>query len=263
MGLHFEEIGNIKASTIVFIHGGLVLSSWMWEKQMHYFKDYHCIIPDLPEHGKSFRNGKISISRCADEIAKIIEKRANGGKANIIGYSYSSKIVINLLISRPELISHAIVASPLSRPVPIMRFAQSPNIIKLITHIIKSNTVKSFLIKSLNFPCNSYRINCMKEIHKLTHNKIYRIFNEFCTKLKLPDDLKKVRIPTLIIAGEKESKPMKQSVIDMTRLIPSAKGVLLKHGSHTHPWSMHEAFNIVVESWINNEQTSDKYTILI
>ncbi|TYQ16505.1 UNVERIFIED_CONTAM: pimeloyl-ACP methyl ester carboxylesterase [Acetivibrio alkalicellulosi] len=260
MAIYLEERGNSKAPTIVFIHGGVALSSWMWQKQVDYFKDYHCIIPDLPEHGNSYRNGKISISNCVNEIAEIIEKKANNGKASVIGYSYGSKVIIDLLTSRCELVSHAIIASALSRPVPIMKFSNSPGAMKLASYILRSRPIRQLLIKYLNFPCNSYRFNCSREISRLTSGKLYRIFHEFCHNLNLPQELEKVKVPTLVIAGEKESQPMKQSIIDIVNLIPNAKGVLVRNGSHTYPWSMHEVFNIIVECWINDKEIPDIFT---
>lgn len=54
--LHYQEYGNKSAPTMmVFLHGAGV-SGWMWDKQVDYFTDYHCVVPDLPEHGLS-QNG--------------------------------------------------------------------------------------------------------------------------------------------------------------------------------------------------------------
>ena len=50
--MHIQEIGSKNAPSIVFLHGG-GMSSWIWKKQIEHFKDYHCLVPDLPGHGKS------------------------------------------------------------------------------------------------------------------------------------------------------------------------------------------------------------------
>jgi len=167
MALYFVERGNPGAETIVFIHGGVGLSSWMWEKQLEYFKDYHCIVPDLPEHGKSTGEGRISIRNCALQIADIIKKHANGGKASIIGYSYGAKIILELLSIRPEVVSHGIVASALIRPVPIMRLTNSPAFMRLIPFALRSGTVRRVLLNYLRFPNRTYGINCLNELKRL------------------------------------------------------------------------------------------------
>lgn len=45
------ECGPATAPTICFLHAGGV-SGWMWQPQVEVLQDtYHCLIPDLPEHG--------------------------------------------------------------------------------------------------------------------------------------------------------------------------------------------------------------------
>lgn len=261
MALYFIERGNYSADSIVFVHGGVGLSSWMWDKQLEYFKEYHCIVPDLPEHGKSVMRGRLSIQGCADQIAEIIEKKANRGKAHIIGYSFGAKIILELLNSRPELVSSAIVASALLRPVPVMRFSNSLGAFRLITHILKYKAIRGMLLRFLDFPDESYRINCLIELQGLTANKLYRIFSDYCHNLELPQRVREIEVPTLVIAGEKESVAMKRSVVDMVNTIPAAKGILLKNAHHTYPWSMHRTFNDIVGEWISGKPITDKGVI--
>ncbi|PID21356.1 hypothetical protein CSV61_08975 [Sporosarcina sp. P3] len=52
MTINFNLYGDRKQPLLVFLHGGGV-SSWMWNEQVKYFKDYKCLVPDLPGHGKS------------------------------------------------------------------------------------------------------------------------------------------------------------------------------------------------------------------
>ena len=261
MALYFEERGNHSGPTIVFIHGGAGLSSWMWEKQAEYFRDYHCLILDLPEHGRSTREGRISVPDSASQIAGIIEKHANGRKANVIGYSFGSKVIVELLNTRPELIDHAIVASALLRPVPLMLLSNKRSFAGIITSLLKYRPVAGLLINYLDFPDRTYKVNCMKELRGLTVSKLYRVFNELYQNLRLPKGLDNVKVPTLIIAGEKESSAMKQSVVDMVKAMPNAEGILIKNGPHTYPWSMHDQFNRIVEKWINDEEIPSELAI--
>ena len=57
MPLYFEERGDKAATTIVFVHGGGT-SGWMWGKQLEYFKDYHCLVPDLMNMVRILIRGK-------------------------------------------------------------------------------------------------------------------------------------------------------------------------------------------------------------
>jgi pimeloyl-ACP methyl ester carboxylesterase len=104
----------------------------------------------------------------------------------------------------------------------------------------------------------------MKELCGLTASKLFRVFNDFCRNLGLPKELDRVQVPVLIIAGEKESDAMKRSVVDMVNAIPSAKGILVRNGLHTYPWSMHNTFNKIVERYINgNKIDSSSYDYIM
>jgi len=65
----------------------------------------------------------------------------------------------------------------------------------------------------------------------------------------------------LIIAGEKESVPMKRSVIELAAVMPAAKGILLKTGVHTYPWSKHRIFNEIVEEWIRTDAVTNPHAV--
>lgn len=260
MAIHFEERGNKTASTIIFVHGGGI-SGWMWSKQIEYFKDYHCLIPDLPEHGKSSNEGNISIKDSAYHIAELIEKHANGGEANVVGHSLGAKITVELLSIRPELITHAVVASALFRPIPFMKMFHKPIVYKLTRSMLKSKWFASLTVRQFKFPERELEDKCLTEFQELTSDTLYRIYNELYQNLRLPQGLGKVNVPTLVIAGEKEPKAMRQSVVDIVNTIPNSEGILMKTGLHTYPWALHENFNKIIEQWINNKQVANDFII--
>ena len=262
MPMYFKESGNKAASTIIFIHGGGV-SSWMWKKQLEYFKDYHCLAPDLPEHGKSINAGQISIRDSAYQIAELIEQHANGRKAHVVGHSLGAKVIVELLSFKPELVVHAIVASALFRPIPLIKLSHKPFVYKLTTNLLKLKWITSLSVKQFKFPDKIYNDNCLKEFQGLTADTLYRIYNELYQNLSLPKGLEKANVPTLLIAGEKEPKAMRESVVDMLNIMPNAEGILIKKGLHTYPWVMHEKFNKIVEEWINNKQIENEFVINI
>ena len=187
-------------------------------------------------------------------MAELIEKHANGGKANFVGHSLGAKIIIELLSIKPELILKAIVASALFRPIPLMKLTHKPFYYKLTTDLLKSTWITSLLVKQFKFPNKIYNDNCKRGFQGLSAQTFYRIYDEVYKNIGLPKGLEKVEVPTLIIAGEREPKAMKQSVIDMINVIPNSKGILIKNGQHTYPWVMYESFNKIIDEWINNEQ---------
>jgi pimeloyl-ACP methyl ester carboxylesterase len=249
MPMYFEERGNKDAPTIVFIHGGGV-SGWMWQKQWEAFGDYHVLVPDLPDHGKSTGEGQISIEDGADRIATLIMEHANGGKAHVVGHSLGGKIIVQLLATHPELVCRAVVASALFRPIPLLSITMNMPSYKLAVWMMKSRRILDMQAAQFNFPNDFYREHFIADTSLQTANTLDRIYTQLNRHLVLPSGLEKAITPTLVIAGEKEPKAMRLSVSDVAGALPGAKACLIRGAIHNYPWVQHEAFNDAIRAWL-------------
>lgn len=255
--MHIQEIGAKNGPTIVFLHGG-GMSGWMWKKQLEYFNDYHCIVLDLPEHGKSSNDGPFSISDCARRIADLIESKAHGKKAHVIGHSLGARILVELLTTRPNVIDHAVIASALFRPMPFMRLMHRPFIFyTLMTWLLwlsKLTNIMSLYLRAFQFPDATYVENARADFPNFTSDRLYRIYDEVYRHLTLPKGLAEVPVPTLVIAGEKESKAMRESFLDIVSIMPNAHAVFIKKADHYYPWSKHDTFNKLIRDFLDGKQ---------
>src|SRR5215469_3801079 len=96
-GLSVSESGHATSPSICFLHGGGV-SGWMWRPQVEALKEsYHCLVPDLPEHGRSAGVRPFTIADTALRIARIIRERGHGGHAHVIGLSEGAQVTVQLL----------------------------------------------------------------------------------------------------------------------------------------------------------------------
>ena len=254
MPMYYEETGKKVKPSIVFVHGGGI-SGWMWHQQVKFFSDYHCLIPDLPEQGKSIHERLLSLTDCADRIADLIEKKGNDHKAHLVGHSLGGKVVVELLSRRPELVDHAVVASALFRPMFILKLIHRPSVYKLTASLLRYRWLSLLTAKQMGFSDKLYFSDCLENLHKnLTPDLLYRIYDQLYQYRKLPDNLADVKAAVLVMAGEKEPGPMKQSVLDIAEALPNSKGILLKKANHTYPWTEYEKFNDLVRSWISDQK---------
>ena len=90
----------------------------MWRPQVEALQDtYHCLIPDLPEHGLSAAVQPFTIADAARRVAELIRERGHGGCAHVIGLSEGAQITVQLL-GNARFVDHAIVSSALMHPLP-------------------------------------------------------------------------------------------------------------------------------------------------
>jgi pimeloyl-ACP methyl ester carboxylesterase len=252
MSLYFKEVGKGNDKTIIFLHGGGV-AGWMWNKQLEAFKDYHCIVPDLPEHGKSIDVKPFTMQGAAEMIIDIIKNQAKNGKAHLVGISLGGQIIVQILSIMPEVVDHALISGTLVRSIP-----HTETFLKLLNYLIKAyEPVKDtdFFIKAnmrtYNMPKSLF--NEFKEAtRQIKPDSLNRILKENML-YKMPEGLEKADVQVLVMAGQKDYGIIKESARDLLNVLPMSYGAMaLKVG---HMWNIEnpELFNKTLRAWITDE----------
>ncbi len=255
MSLYYEESGNKDAPAIIFLHGGGI-SGWMWKQQVAAFRDYHCIVPDLPEHGKSINEKPFTIIDSADRVAQLIRNHSKGGKAHVVGHSIGAKIIVELLNRHPDVIDHSVIVSALCRPIPFQKLSCNRFTYKLTVMMLKSKRLLKYQVKQFGFADEVDRQNLADDFKLFTTDFLGRLYGELFKHLKLPEHLSDARASSLIIAGAKESKAMRESVKDLEKALPNSKGILLSGYRHDIPMRASDDFNGIIREWINDKSLS-------
>ncbi len=114
--LAYEEIGDENDETILFLHTKL-LDKWIWINQRegyeNYFKDYHCIFLDLPNHGDSISEEEFSIDKSSVEIYEFINHIIDNKdieNVNIVALGIGGSIAIEILNRNPEIINNLVLS---------------------------------------------------------------------------------------------------------------------------------------------------------
>ena len=245
--LYISEIGQENNQTIIFLHGGGV-SSWMWEKQLEYFKNYHVILIDLPEHGESINEIPFTLAGAAKEVIEIIKNKAHNGKAHVIGLSLGAQVIVQMLSMEPEVIDSAVVSGTLVYPImgtrllkPLLKINDP---FKNLDFMVKAN------MKNLDVPFEYYE-QFKKETKSCSVDSLTRILSENMS-FNIPKELDKVPTKTLVLVGQKERAVMHKSAKALLQTLPNSTGYVVNNMPHN--WSLvnPELFNNVVKAFIEN-----------
>ncbi len=274
MPLYITETGPVDQSSIVFLHGGGG-GGWMWQPQMEQLGDsFHCMAPDLPEHGQSMDVKPFSITGSADLVADLIRSRVPGGRAHVVGLSEGAQVTVALLSRHPEVIDHAIVSSAILRPIPMVSWMFTPQMAGLSYDIsippfknvewwIRLNMKYSAAIPEAYFPQFKQAFqNYTRDsfVHLMVENQNFR----------LPSGLDQAKVPVLVVAGKKEYKEMIQSARDLIAALPHATGRLVSLGARSslgqeHNWSMTapDLFTRTVRAWVTDQPLPEELLPLV
>ena len=248
--MYTQEAGPLNAPTIVFLHGG-GMSGWIWKVQLDHFRDFHCLVPDLPGHGHSASEPLASLKDCAGKTAELIYARAHR-PVHIVGHSLGAKVLLEFLSGHPDLADHAVVASALCRPIRLMQLMHHRWIYQMSASLSRRRSLIRWTAKSMGFSDEFYRTSFVHDTQQLTAEALEKIYGLVLENLNLPPGLSNVKTRVLAVAGSNEPKAMRQSVRDTAALIPTAKGVFLKRAGHTFPWVQGGEFNSLIRAWITD-----------
>jgi len=260
VALHVEEHGPADAPTIVFLHGGGG-AGWMWRPQVEALAgEFHLLVPDLPEQGRSTDAGPFTMASAAGQVADLIRSRAHGGVAHVVGLSEGAQVGVELLATAPDVVPTALLSSPLVRPIPggslmtpgVVRWSYRLSVAPLrgSDWWIRLNMRSAAGVPDAYFPEFRESFRTLTEsgfVDLMIANQRYR----------LPAGLGQAQTRTLVVAGANEYQAMRDSVRDVAAALPNGTARLVRHPgkmslAQEHNWNMTapDLFNSLVRVWI-------------
>ncbi len=222
----------------------------MWEQQIQYFKDYHCLVPDLPGHGLS-SSTDFSIHHTAEEILSLILTKAQGKKVILIGFSLGAQVAIKILSMNTDIVDYAILNSALVRPIPLANKIIKPTI-WLTYRLTKNRTFSKLQAKQLYISEQMFE-TYYKETNNMERNTLINILEENMS-FSIPKDFSRSKSKILITVGDQEKKMMKKSVLDLMDKTIHCKGIIIPNVGHGASLSEPELFNKIVDAWIHDRE---------
>jgi pimeloyl-ACP methyl ester carboxylesterase len=249
--LAIRETGEAARPTVVLLHGVGGTGS-MWTDLMAGLADFHCLAPDLPGHGRSRAIGWKSRAESARLVAELIEERAAGGKAHVVGLSLGGSIALELLATRPDLLERVIVdgcgvmRSPITGPMkigvsvisPFLRFAPVARLIGQAFGVTPGSALDAFVAQIQAADARSFR----------------RAFTD-ANDMQSTPQLLAAPCPTLLVAGERELKHVRASNRLLSERMPHAEARMMPGASHGWgPAQFPDIHLRMVAAWIAGRQ---------
>ena len=256
MPLHFTESGPPTAPTIHLLHAGGV-GGWMWQEHVAALRmDYHCLVPDLPEHGQSEDAGPFSILEAARGVAELIHARAHDGRAHLAGLSLGGQVGTDLLGLTPQLVDRAVFSGVLARQPGAPRLSAALTAALLRPSLALYAPFKNHpaLIRAnmrgLDVPA-AYFEQFAAETRRASTAALHRVFASNLA-FELPPGLTRRQNPTLILVGEKEPRMMRRSARALSGAMFGGTALMVKGAAHNWPLVQPPLFVSSVRAWLTD-----------
>jgi len=234
----------------------IILPGWggsheTWQDFVEYNqKDYGSIhVIDLPCFGKQpCPNSAWGKDEYTEFVKKEIQKISHEGKV-LLGHSFGGQIAANLAAKNPDIVDKLILSGAAAiRPKKIMKRIAFGILTKLGKLFFKLPIAKKFN--------NFARKLLYKALDARDYNEANGIKREIFKKIireDLSDLLPKIKIPTLVLWGEKDSYVPLRYGKKIFKLIPNSKMHIFKKGRHGLYKFNKEEMSLFIKEFLSND----------
>jgi pimeloyl-ACP methyl ester carboxylesterase len=246
--MYLTEQGSPDAPAILFLHGTGV-GGWMWQDNILDLKEYHCMLVDLPGHGKSNDREWVSLADSAEQIAEVIRTRTKQKKAHIVGASLGGSLAFQLLCMHPEHVDHTLISGTSLLPMPGGVLFKS--MIRLVAPFMKKDFVLKAALKALNLSEDGYE-QFRQAMLAVSRRTFVTAFTQ-ALDLRYSSELEKVETPLLLVSGEKEPGYIARSNQLLTTRLKHATARVVPGRGHGWMGESPELFTRVLKAWLQDQ----------
>ncbi len=246
-GLPVYEYGNKNNKSILFVHG-FTFDSSMWDKQIEQLKEkYYCIAYDIRGLGLSrIDDGQYTMESFSEDLLSIVDELSLD-KPVLCGLSMGGYISCRTIEREESKFSALILFDT--------RADADTNDAKLR----RASGVKQINTQGLDKFIEGFLPNCFSDEFKTNFSSEYEsIFNQalMCNPLGVKGCilamqgrtnttpyLKNIKIPTLVLCGEKDVLSPVDEMKAMAEKIPASKFVVVPGAGHMSPVEKPEFVN--------------------
>jgi pimeloyl-ACP methyl ester carboxylesterase len=246
MALYLREAGPPDAPCIVFLHG-LWLSSVMWQPQIERLShQFHCLAPDLPEHGKSTDIGLLTLTNTSQLLATLIREHTPHGRAHIVGLSLGGSVALALLRDVPQVVDHLMVSGTAARFSPMI--AALSKLGKPLLRLVKPAPLISLGLRQSKIP-QPYLRALLEDVRQLQPEAIIH-FAEALGTMEMPQGM---AAPILVTFGQKEIylTMADRAARTLRRMLP-ATAVMAPGVGHIWNLEAPDLFTETVRAWMTD-----------
>lgn len=242
----YTESGDTNAPLLMFVHGGGV-GGWMWDRQIRFFQNYHCLVPELAEPEHPNAKPIFTIEQSARQLIDLARQKGAGRPIYAVGFSLGAQIVIQMMNDSPRLLHGAMINSASVTPVPFAGRMIGP-MVRCSFPLIRNRRFSALQAKALYIPSEQFE-TYYAHILKGSPDALIRILRQSLT-YRLPAGFSRSDARVLVTVGEKEKRIMHKSAEQIVSVHQQAQKKILPGVGHGIPLAQPESFNTILKKWL-------------
>lgn len=222
--LAYLEAGSEEAPVLFLLHGGTMTARWNWADAMPTLaQNYRVIAPDSAGHGRSTNpRPNLRYEDMAEDVVRLATA-LGVTRAAFYGFSDGAQVALELATRRPELPTALVLSAVTYRLTP---------------------TYFSSMRASVG--ADGYATDGWEDAHpemaaefRLHHHDwralAPQIWELWTRAYEVPPDrLARVRVPTLLLTGDRDPFVSLEQTVELLRLLPSGELAVIPGAGHSY-----------------------------
>jgi len=255
--LNYWEVGKGQ-ETLLFIHG-FTGNIEEWYLQILEFEKTHKILAvDLRGHGKSeIKGDKLTITDISNDINQFLEKKGYS-KVILVGHSMGGMIALHFALRFPDKVRKLVLISTTAG-------GSHRKISDSQIEFIKSTTVDKLIdmmSKVASIPLHKIKPERREFYKKLQYwskkrrgegisNNTFIIYLKATSDFDVRNRIHEIKMPTLIVCGDKDNLVKRQNSKLMDERIPNSKMIIFHECGHAPQREYFVEFNKKLKEFLN------------
>ncbi|MDZ4664221.1 MAG: alpha/beta hydrolase [Bacteroidota bacterium] len=239
LNIYYEIQGNVNApETLIFLNG-LTQSTLAWFFCLPFFKDhYKIVLMDFIFQGNSDKTGEPrNFDQHAEDVISVLNHE-NISKVSIVGLSYGSLVAQHLAVNYPQKINKLILLSTFAHKTPFFEAIELSwwRSLEIGGYGLMFDTMMPYVLGEDYFSKPIIPIEILKKSREDLNQNAQAIFNLMRATKERDDyrpELKKIKAPTLIIQGEKDTLLPVYLANEVQKHISGSTLQIIKGAGHT------------------------------
>ncbi|MGM0438640.1 MAG: alpha/beta fold hydrolase, partial [Bacillota bacterium] len=235
--IFYELMGDGKE--VIAFFNGIAMQTALWQSQVNAVKDnYQVLLHDFRGQGQSsLEISNFTFKQHADDFYELLNK-LEIDKVHIVGVSYGAEVAMQFALKYPSKISSLILGTAVSEIKPLLKAMAEAWISAAQTYDgeLFFKVMSPFVYSNTFYENKGEWLNQRAKIFGDTVTKEWMdAFAELCKNfltLDLTDQLHKIKIPTLVVSGEKDIlKPASYGKL-INQELPDSEFVVVDDAAH-------------------------------
>ena len=247
--IHYSDLNPNGNSVILLLHGlGATGDSWQMQFPALIDAGFRILAPDMRGFGKSTYPGGPNNSRVmARDMVAFMESLAIRS-SHIIGISMGGTIALQLILDQPTMVDTLLLTNTFAKLRPEKLSLWFFYAVRLaLVHIFGMTKQADFVARRL-FPDPGQAQ--LREVFKAqiiqANPSGYRSTMRSYARFDLSERVNSIRVPTLIITGERDSIVPPKVQVELANQIPDAKHLFIHDAGHAVSVEQPDEYNRIV-----------------